>query len=217
MGNWLAGGLLTSRFKIIPYKSTIQGSTRTWYLKADQPPSLKRLVLTGGTKVTISDQQTTQEAVLEKRRAMQQQAEINKAKRRQDILSRTAAPSEPPMNADPWSQWYSSQAPKGPKGQRNQPWTSSYTRDDNLASEVAQLRDQRNSLTERLDKTDRRIDVMDHTMAENHNEVMMALRSLGASGSTEDTEQARKRSPELRQSPLKQLIGGATAHKSQKK
>ena len=204
---------------VIPYKSTIQGSTRTWYLKADQPPLLKRLVLTDGTKVTISEQQTAQEAVQEKRRSMQQQAEIGKAKRRQDILSRTAASSEPFSNTDPWSNWNSSQASKGSKGQRRQSWNSSYTRDDNLASEVAQLRDQCNSLTERLDKTDRRIDVMDHTMAANHNEVMMALRSLGASGSSgsENPEQGRKRSPEMKQSPLKQLAGGASIHKAPKK
>ena len=96
-------------------------------------------MLADGTKVTISDQQTTQEAVLEKCRWMQQQAEISKTKRRQDILNRIAAPSDAPINTESWSH-----------GTPHRPLTAQNVKDispepAHILSEVAQLRDQCNS------------------------------------------------------------------------
>lgn len=80
-----ADGSEWKQWNVIPYKSIVQGATRTWYLKADVAPSHNRLILPEGWKITLCAEPTTQETFIQKTTERQKELEKAKEKRRQRI------------------------------------------------------------------------------------------------------------------------------------
>ena len=177
---------------VIPYKSQIQGNTRTWFLKADVAPSHDRLILPEGWKITFCQQLSTQEAFLQKEKEKKQFNEAAKAQRRANILSKAAQSDlQPPEPTDAWANW---------KGSRPKPDRSASTvrtprqghTDTALRQEVEELKEQFAVLQTKVTQQDNRLDNLDRCMAANHSEVMAALRNLSL-GAASASEPDRKR------------------------
>ena len=75
------------------------------------------------------------------------------------------------------------------------------------ASQIQQLRKDVDNLTTRMDKQDHKIDGLQFQITGNHQEIMSALRSLGANAAPTSPEPSRskKRQPEVANTPLKAL------------
>ena len=86
---------------VIPFRSVMQGGPRTWYLKADVPPSHDRLILPEGWKNHYSSEPTPNELFQQKAKEKTRQAEVSKEERRQKILLE----QQTQASSDPWAPW----------------------------------------------------------------------------------------------------------------
>ena len=98
---------------MIPYKSHVQGGTRTWHLKADEEPSLDRLILPHGTKITLSKELSAHEAFVQKGEEQKKANEEAKALRRARLVAKSShenQPAEPPQDA--WAPYFANRHPR---------------------------------------------------------------------------------------------------------
>ena len=200
-------------WNVIPFKSAVQGSTRTWFFKADVEPSHDRLILPGGFKITLCAEPTANESFQQKVSEQALRNEQAKQLRRQKILQEQSTATE----SDPWKQWNEQKQSKG-KGKRKShvPPPSAPSAPMAEPSQVEALQKEVERLNRRINAQDGRLDTIESNMSTQHQEIMMALRSLGASSSAAAPPTTRrKREPELPNTPLRALADG-DSNKSQK-
>ena len=104
-------------WRIIPFRSQMQGSTKTWYLKADEEPSLERIILQDGSKITITKELSFQEMFQQRRDDRILKNEEAKAQRRAEFSARNN--DQPKPTSDPWKLYFDSKG-KG-RGRSQQP------------------------------------------------------------------------------------------------
>ena len=198
---------------IIPFKRTAQSHTCSWIVKADKPPKTERLVLEDGYKVLISKLPSPSEVLQQKQEQRRLEAELSKAQRRDQLTSKE------PETVDPWSDFLKSRGMgsgkgaskstdtgkvKGKQGPASANRPETQTQDAEVKVAVSQLRKEVDAMHSRLDKQEARLDAFGNKLESNHNEVMLALRSLGAASDSSD----RKRSADMGSTPLKAIAGG---------
>ena len=127
--------------------------------------------------------------------------------------------SKEPETVDPWSDFLKSRGMgsgkgaskstgtgkgKGKQGPASANRPETQTQDAEVKVAVNQLRKEVDAMHSRLNKQEARLDAFGNQLESNHNEVMLALRSLGAASDSSD----RKRSADMGSTPLKALAGG---------
>ena len=92
-------------WNVIPFKSQMQGDTKTWFLKADEAPNLERVVWPGGNKITFAKELSYQEAFVQKSKDRLQKKEDAKGQRREHLQAKSTEQAPIPKQPDPWARW----------------------------------------------------------------------------------------------------------------
>lgn len=71
---------------MIPYRSTVSGAKAQWMLKADEAPSMTRVILDSGEKVLLAKVDSPDDRVQRKLAKQKETLEENKTRRREQIL-----------------------------------------------------------------------------------------------------------------------------------
>lgn len=193
-------------WNVVPFRSTTSQQRTTWYLKADTEPSQKRLILPTGDKILICKIDTPQEAWVKSQTFEAEKRELHKATRRQKIVAAACQPTTEFSKDDPWAGYQKTEA-TAPRSSRSS--SSTFTGVPSSASDsaVADLQKQFAAMSVRMDQQEKRMDIMDSTMAGNHNEVMTMLRAI-AGNTAPGSSPSGKRPPEVASSLLKAITDG---------
>ena len=207
---------------VIPTKHVAKQDMCAWHVRADSNPIAERIVLADAMKLTIRElpsRDALRKIEIEKQMLKSEKA---KAERHQRILEQNYE------SADPWTSpshdpWQTKPPTKGKgKGKdraKTKPDQSSSQSSNQatpnagseLQSTVQQLRKDVDTLSHRMDQQDHKIDGLQFQITGNHQEIMTALRSLGASSnpSSEPSGNQRagtkKRQSDLSNTPLRAL------------
>ena len=191
---------------VIPLKMFPTANGCNWSLKADEDPACDRLVLNGGRKLVIEKLDSPQETVHKKQKESIQKAEAAKTKRRDDFMQAQQQNTE-----DAW-QTYLDAKGKG----KSKPNRSQTTHDSDSNKDIAAIKAQLGALSSRVDRQENRMDQLESTLSQQHNEVMSALHALAIGSTSAPSNMApAKRPSDMQSSPLKAEIGG-TANKVKK-
>jgi hypothetical protein len=191
---------------VIPLKMFPTANGCNWSLKADEDPACDRLVLNGGLKLVIEKLDSPQEAAHKKQKESIQKAEAAKTKRRDDFMQAHQQNTE-----DAW-QTYLDAKGKG----KSKPNRSQTTHDSDSNKDIAAIKAQLGALSSRVDRQENRMDQLESTLSQQHNEVMSALHALAIGSTSAPSSLApAKRPPDMQSSPLKAEIG-RTANKVKK-
>ena len=88
---------------VIPFKSQMQGDTKTCFLKADEAPNLERVVWPGGNKITFTKELSYQEAFVQNSKDRLQKKEDAKGQRREHLHAKSKEQAPIPKQPDPWA------------------------------------------------------------------------------------------------------------------
>lgn len=171
---------------IIPVKHITRGPLCAWIVRADEDPCDWRMILGEGEfKLVVNSMPSKAEVVQTQRRKQVEQSEADKAARRTKILHETFKPEH--HSTDAWQQWREHQANKPGKGKgktkRPADATSSSSSNSPIEQVVQQFRVDVDALTNRVGAQDYKINEIQNSIQDNHNEVMTALRALSAGNS----------------------------------
>ena len=199
-----------SPWATIPFRQFMKNNSCTWLVRADTEPKLNRLILQHGKiKLVIRKLPSKAEILKEKQQQLLAANESAEAARRSKILAET-------HSADPWSNWQepptrqefdTNQHDFGGKGFKGKGKKGTPKRQETPMenSQLDALQKEVERLNRRVNAQDSRLDTIETNMSQQHQEIMHALRSLGASASTSPKPASRKRDPELPNTPLKAL------------
>ena len=204
---------------VIPFRSQVQNGTRTWWLKADEEPSLDRIILPHGAKIALNKEPTVHEAFLRKVEVKKQISEAAKETRRANLYAKaTGSGHSTEQPEDPWASWAQSRAKsaKTNKKATRPDQRQASPVDSQLRQDVDELKRQFATLNSKVTQNENRLDNLDRCMAANHLEVMTALRNLSVSSSSPSGEGRTKRSPELSSTSLKAIGGGRESKEAKK-
>ena len=203
---------------IIPTRHVPASNHCTWHCKADIEPSLTRVILDDGRKVTITPIPSRHEQWKQNLEEKQAKADQDKEARRQKLVAGQESDPDPWHHDDPWRAWTPSKGKSKGKGKQSKPSKGEATSssDPAHASQIQQLRKDVDNLTSRMDQQDHTINQLQFQITGNHQEIMAAFRSLGAgAGSSPEPTRAsgKKRQPEIGHTPLKALAERSSEHK----
>ena len=199
---------------VIPLKHIQRYNMSVWIVKADQEPSLERLITGKGEfKLVIRKMLNKQELSAQRKQQNEERAARAKAIRREQVLSKTYHSPMPDYDIpDHWQAYRDKQEQRKGKGKGKSKPEPLQTRQETAASssnELQQIREDLSALTQRVNTQEIRLDQFQNQMSLQHNEVMQALTALGAAGSSQsgrpDRSSARKRQPDIQNTPLKAI------------